>query len=150
MNKLRFFLITFGTANAGLILYGLIALLSPNILVETFSSSVYQIPATATAALSYLSALFRLLGFLNLILGITGLILLWRFRVNREQWLKVSVMIISLLSYLGPIIFDNTVGSIGIFEIIEHILFAGMILSAFTLITIKQHDGRMLRSGKHS
>ena len=111
---------------------------------------MYQIPATATAALSYLSALFRLLGFLNLILGITGLILLWRFRVNREQWLKVSVMIISLLSYLGPIIFDNTVGSIGIFEIIEHILFAGMILSAFALITKKQHDVRMLRSGKHS
>jgi hypothetical protein len=150
LNKLRFFLITFGTANAGLILYGLLALLSPNILVETFSSSVYQFPATATAALTYLSALFRLLGFLNLILGITGLILLWHFRVNREQWLKVSIMIISLLSYLGPIIFDNTVGKIGVFEIIEHILFAGMILSAFTMVTTKHHDGRMLMSGKRS
>ncbi|MBN8579139.1 MAG: hypothetical protein J0L96_00610 [Anaerolineae bacterium] len=138
MNKLRFFLITFGTANAGLILYGLIALLSPNILVETFSSSVYQIPATATAALSYLSALFRLLGFLNLILGITGLILLWRFWSDREPWVKVSIISISMLSYLGPIIFDNTVGSIGVFEFIKHLLFSGMLLSALTITRFRQ------------
>lgn len=135
MNKLRFFFTTFGAANTGLILYGLLALLSPNILVETFSSSVYQFPSTATAATSYLSALFRLLGLLNLLLGIVGLILLWRFRTSREYWLKVSIISISILSYLGPIIFDNTVGSIGVFEFIEHILFAGMLISAFMMTT---------------
>jgi len=138
MNNLRFFFTTFGAGNAGLILYGLFALLSPNNLVETFSSAIYQFPPTATAATSYLSALFRLLGLLNLILGIVGLVLLWRFRVTCEPWLKVSIISISLLSYLGPIIFDNTVGSIGIFELIEHVLFAGMLISAFMMIAQKQ------------
>jgi hypothetical protein len=139
MNKLHFFLITFGTANAGLVLYGLLAMFSPDILVETFSSSVYQFPANAATALTYLSVLFRLLGFLNLILGITGLILLWRYWNNREPWLKVSIISISMLSYLGPIIFDNTVGEIGVFEIIEHLLFAGMLLSTLTMIRFRQH-----------
>lgn len=142
MNKLRFFFLTFGTANAGLILYGLLALLSPSILVESFSSDVYQFPANTVVAITYLSALFRLLGFLNLILGITGLILLWRFRVSREPWLKASVIIVSILSYLGQIIFDNTVGRIGVFEIIEHILFAGMLLAALTMIITRQHTSK--------
>lgn len=139
MNKLRFYFLTFGAANAGLILYGLLSLLSPNSLVETFSSSVYQFPATAVTAIAYLSALFRLLGFLNLILGIIGLILLWRFRVSHEPWLKVTVMVVAILAYLGPIIFDNTVGRIGAFEFIEHILFAGMLLSALTMIFSRQY-----------
>ena len=138
MNKLRFFLFTFGLANAGLILYGLLAMFSPDVLIETFTSSAYQFPADAAPALTYLAALFRLLGFLNLILGITGLILLWRFWNNREPWLKVSIISISMLSYLGPIIFDNTVGSIGVFEFIEHLLFAGMLLSALTMIRFRQ------------
>lgn len=135
MKNEHFFFTAFGAGNAGLIFYGLLALLSPNILVESFSASVYQFPATATTALAYLSALFRLLGFLNLILGIVGLILLWQFRASREHWLKISIILISILSYLGPIIFDNTVGSIGVFEFIEHILFAGMLISAFMMTT---------------
>ena len=138
MNKLRFFLFTFGLANAGLILYGLLAMFSPDALIETFTSSVYQFPTDAAPALTYLAALFRLLGFLNLILGITGLILLWRFWNNREPWLKVSIISISMLSYLGPIIFDNTVGSIGVFEFIKHLLFSGMLLSALTITRFRQ------------
>ena len=40
----------------------------------------------------------------------------------------------SLFSCLGPIVFDNMVGSIGFFEAIEHILFVVMILSAYAML----------------
>jgi len=130
MNRNRLFFFTFGTANIGLILYGLLTLIAPNTLVDSFSSHVYRFPANATLAVEYLTALFRLLGFLNLILGITGVLLLWRYKIDNQPWQLYSIIVISSLAYLGPIVFDNMVGTIGFFEMIEHVIFAAMILSA--------------------
>ena len=95
----------------------------PNVLLDSFSLHVYQFPSDAIIAVDYLSALFRLLGFLNLILGILGLWLLWHYRTSRQTWLVYVIIVSSILSYLGPIIFDNTVGNIGLFEIVEHVIF---------------------------
>src|SRR6266536_5966305 len=119
MIKLRTFFIIYGIANAGLILYGALALLNPNILFESFSVHVYQFPPNANLAVGYLLAVFRLLGLYNLILGVVGLFLLWRYRINHQIWLIYTVIAITVFSYLGPIILDNSVGNIGFFEIIE-------------------------------
>jgi hypothetical protein len=137
--KTRAFLLVYGTADAGLVLYGVFALIRPNLLMEPFSTSVYQFPAEATVAISYLLGLFRLLGFLNLILGSAGLFFLWRYRVTRETWLSYGVAALSFLSYLGPIIFDNTVGQIGFFEVIEHVIFAALIISGLLFFTEKKN-----------
>ena len=118
----------------GLILYGLLALTMPNVLLDSFSLHIYQFPSDATKAVDYLSALFRLLGFLNLILGILGALLLWRYQTNPQDWLVYIIVALSIASYLGPIIFDNTVGNVGFFEIIEHIIFAAMVLSGITML----------------
>ena len=118
----------------GLILYGLLALTMPNVLLDSFSLHVYQFPSDAIVAVDYLSALFRLLGFLNLILGILGLWLLWRYRTSRQTWLAYMIIASSILSYLGPVIFDNTVGNIGIFEIVEHVIFIAMVFSGITML----------------
>ena len=131
---LRIFFITYGAANVSLILYGILALWRPGILLESFLLHVYQFPRTATAAMDYLSALFRLLGFFNLLPGLLGLILLRQYRFNRQQWVLHVVMASSLLAYLGPIVFDNTVGEIGFFEILEHALFVAMILVGIPLL----------------
>jgi hypothetical protein len=88
---------------------------------------VYQFPSEASAALAYLAALFRLLGFFNMLVGILGLWLLWRHWRNPQSWLGRTVITVSLLAYLAPVIFDNTVGHIGLFEILEHILFVAML-----------------------
>lgn len=134
MIELRAFFIIYGIANASLILYGLLALSNPNILLESFSINIYQFPANATLAVGYLLALFRLLGLFNLILGVVGLFLLWRYRINHQIWLIYTVIVLTVFSYLGPIVFDNTVGNIGFFEIIEHAIFAIMLLSAITML----------------
>jgi hypothetical protein len=134
MLKSRIFLLVYGIANLGLVLYGLLALVNPGILLEPFFSYVYQFPGEASVAVTYLAALFRLLGFFNLILGGIGLALLWRFRATQQTWILRLVMISSLLSYIGPVVFDNTVGHIGFFEIIEHILFFAMILSGIPIL----------------
>lgn len=114
-------------ANLGLILYGVLALLNPQVLTDSFSARVYQFPSEASAALAYLAALFRLLGFFNMLVGILGLWLLWRHWRNPQSWLGRTVITVSLLAYLAPVIFDNTVGHIGLFEILEHILFVAML-----------------------
>lgn len=127
--RARFFFITYAAGNLGLIAYGVMALLMPSVLLDSFTLHVYRFPNEATTAIDYLGALFRLLGFLNLILGLLGILLLLRYRIGRQTWVLRSVVVFSLLSYIGPIVFDNTVGTIGFFEIVEHVLFVLMILS---------------------
>lgn len=41
--------------------------------------------------------------------------------------LEGADLISTALAYLGPIVFDNTVGSIGFFEMVEHALFASVV-----------------------
>lgn len=130
----RFFYITYVAGNLGLMLYGVMALLQPSTLLEAFTLHVYQFPDEAITATTYLAALFRLLGFLNAILGLFGLLLLQRYRIDRRAWILRLVIVLSLLAYVGPIVFDNTVGTIGFFEIVEHILFVLMILSGAMML----------------
>jgi hypothetical protein len=115
-------------ANLGLLFYGLLALLNPQILTDSFSAHVYQFPPDASIAQTYLAALFRLLGFFNLLMGSLGLWLLLRHHLNPQPWLERTVMTVSLLAYLAAVIFDNTVGQISYFEIVEHLLFAAMLV----------------------
>lgn len=128
MMKLRFFLITYTAANVSLILYGVLALLMPNILLKPFTEHVYEFPEGALRAITYLTALFRLIGFFNFVLGTLGLLILLRFRKTGEKWSLKIVIASTILAYVGPIVFDNTVGNIGFFEIVELILFVLMVL----------------------
>ncbi len=136
--KTRRFFITYLAANLGLVLYGVLALLMPNILLDSFFLRVYQFPAEATRAIAYLAALFRLIGWFNIIPGIFGLLLLRQLWFSRESWIRRVVIVGTILAYLGPIVFDNTVGSIGFFEIVEHILFVLVIF--FGTITWNDPD----------
>jgi hypothetical protein len=61
----RLFFITYVVANLSLVAYGALALLKPMMLLDPFSLRIYQFPQNATAAVEYLAALFRLLGFFN-------------------------------------------------------------------------------------
>jgi hypothetical protein len=120
----RVFSITYIAANLGLVLYGILALVMPGILLDQFSLHVYQFPSDATGAATYLAALFRLIGYFNILPGLFGLLLLRQLMLSREMWIRRIVIVSTALAYLGPIVFDNTVGSIGFFEIVEHLLFA--------------------------
>jgi hypothetical protein len=108
--------IVYGTANLGLIAYGLLALVRPQAVL-------------ADAGQGYLAAVLRLLGYFNLLLGASGLLLLRRYRIEGQAWVARSVILLALLAYAGPVVFDNTAGSIGPLEILEHVLLAAMVLS---------------------
>jgi hypothetical protein len=136
--KSKAFLFIYTTANLGLIIYGVMAGIVPNVLLNAFSQYVYKFPTDATTAIAYQLALFRLLGYFNLLLGALGLLLLWRWMVQRELWLMMSLIALTTLSYLGPVVLDNTVGHIGIFEVIELVLFVAAVFSGFLMLVDKK------------
>ena len=129
-----FFFVVYVAANLGLVLYGVLALVTPGILLESFSVHVYQFPEDAARATAYLEALFRLLGLLNIIPGMLGLLLLRRLRMSWQPWILRVVIVSTVFAYLGPIVFDNTVGSIGPFEIVEHVLFALVVVLGLIML----------------
>lgn len=139
--KFRIFFITYIVANIGLILYGIIAMIQPEILLESFIVHIYQFPSEATNAVTYLSALFRLLGYLNIIPGILGLVILHRYLSNRQTWNLKVVIATTSFTYLGPIVFDNTVGTIGFFEVLEHVLFMSILIAGFMML---KYEGTMV------
>jgi len=129
----RAFLIVYSIANAGLILYGLLLIRRPFVLLDSLSLPVTQLPES-DFWIDRLLPLFRLLGYLNLLLGALGLFLIWRYQINRQPWLGYAVVTSTILAYLGPIVYDNTAGTVGPFEILELIIFAVMILTGMTMI----------------
>jgi len=137
----RLFFTTYTAANLSLVAYGVLVLVSPAVLVDSFMQRVYAFPPQATTAVAYLAALFRLLGFFNLILGALGLLLLRQVALGRQRWIVNLVIASSLLAYLGPIVFDNTVGHVGVFEIIELALFIAMILSGILMLAGREQAG---------
>jgi hypothetical protein len=70
--KARLFYGVYGAASLGLVLYGLLALANPQVLTDSFAAHVYSFPPGASTALIYLAALYRLLGFFNLLVGSLG------------------------------------------------------------------------------
>lgn len=132
--KARIFVITLAIANLSLILYGISAIVEPGILLEPFSAYVYQFPAEATGATHYLAALYRLLGYFNIVPGVFGLVLLHRYWVTQQEWYARIVVASTALTYVGPVVFDNTAGTIGFFEILEHVLFALVLIVGFTTL----------------
>ncbi len=51
--KSKAFLFTYATANLGLITYGVMVGLAPNVLLDAFSKYVYEFPTGATTAIAY-------------------------------------------------------------------------------------------------
>jgi hypothetical protein len=132
--KSRIFFITYIAANMSLILYGVIALIQPDVLLKPFLAHVFRFPPEATNATTYLSGLYRLLGYFNILPGVFGLLMLYRYGVARQEWYLKIVLASTILAYLGPVVFDNTIGTIGFFEILEHVLFVLILISGFMML----------------
>ena len=68
MMRLRIFFVIYAPANLGFLAYGVLALLNPGALLDSFTVRVYVFPKDATTAVNHLTALFRLVGLFNVIL----------------------------------------------------------------------------------
>jgi len=113
-------------ADLGVLLYGIMAVFSPQIFAEGYQaytgqswSALYSIsPKTA----EYIFLLARLVGVFNIALGVVAtLIVLMSFRKG-ETWSWYALLMGNTLGYLSPMTFDQIVGSIGIFEQLEIVL----------------------------
>ena len=133
MNQLRIFFLTFGLANLGLILYGLLVLIFPENSMDAYFGLVYLYPEDILFSTRFLSAVFRLLALYNLILGGVGSVLLWQYRTHKQPWMAYTVIGLTLLAYLGPIIFTDTFGEVGAYEVMEHALFLLMLASGISM-----------------
>lgn len=136
----RFFFITYVTANAGLVVYGLMALVKPEILLEPFLVHVYQFPPEGIDAVLYLSGLYRLLGYFNIIPGALGLLILYRYWLTRGEWYLRIVIASTFLAYLGPVVFDNTLGMIEFFEILEHVIFVMILITGLIMLARRSRE----------
>jgi hypothetical protein len=132
--KSRLFFIVFGLALGGVVLYGALALVSPGLLLESFEGDGYVLPESAGAVVVYLIGLFRLIGYFNLVLGMLGLVLLRLYAANGTRQLLYVVLATTVLAYAGPVVFDNTVGSVGPAEIAEHVLLAAVIVMGVVMM----------------
>ncbi len=131
--KKRVFLTVYSITNTGLMPYGLLLLWMPAVLLTSLSLAITRFP-DSDFWIDRLLPLFRLLGYLNLLLGAVGLFLILCYQVSGQPGLGYAVVAFSILAYLGPIVYDNTAGTLGPFEILELIIFTAMILSGLTII----------------
>ena len=120
-------------ADAGIALYGVLAVATPSLLTAgyerytgaSWASLVAQAPETA----AYLLLVYRMVGGLNVALGITLIaIIVGPFR-RGERWAWFALLIGNLLGFGVPMTYDQITGAIGFFEILEFVAIAAVLLA---------------------
>ena len=120
-------------ADAGIVLYGVLALATPAILTagyehysgQPWTSLVAQAPETA----AYLLLVYRMVGGLNVALGITLIaIIVGPFR-RGERWAWFTLLGANVLGFGVPMTYDHITGAIGFFEILEFVAIAAVLLA---------------------
>ncbi len=117
------------TVDVGIVVYGLMAAWNPSVLTagfETYTGTVWaEFAAREELAADFIVHGFRLLGIFNVAIGLT-LVIVAATAFRHAQWWSWSVLLIgNTLAFGGPIVYDQVVGAIGVFEILEYVgLFA--------------------------
>lgn len=110
-------------ADLGVLLYGLMATLVPEVLSEGFQAytgqSLSALLSASPKTAEYILLLGRLLGAFNTAFALAVIsIVLMSFRKG-EAWSWYALLIANSAGYFSPIAFDWTIGSVGIFEQLE-------------------------------
>ena len=113
-------------ADLGVLLYGLMVALVPDVLSGGFRVSTGQswsaLLSASPKTAEYLMLLWRLLGALNVAFAVVAIaIVLVSFRKG-EAWSWYALLIGNTIGYCSPIAFDLTVGVVGVFEDLEIVL----------------------------
>ncbi len=115
-------------AQLGVLLYGLLAVLAPDILIGAFENFTGQswsaLLSTNPETAEYILLVVRLVGAYNIAFGVVAIpIVFFSFRKG-EAWSWYALLFGSSAAYLSPMIFDQVVGVIGLFEILEYVFLA--------------------------
>ena len=128
LHKVILYLTTYG-----LVVYGILAIFSPEILAGGFTRFTkqdwtgYQIDSPFVAA--YVILLWRLIGGFNLAIGIVLTFIAWKWLQPGHVWAWTALLLGTLIAYLSPMSLDLSVRSIEFFEVIEFLLFGLFVMS---------------------
>ncbi len=119
-------------------LYGLVVIFQPNLFSENLEIyagvNLDELSKTYKKLTEYIDMVFILNGAFNLMVGIIGIIAVYKsFRV-KKKWLLAIIFITNIIGYLTPMIFDQITGVIRYPELIEIVSFT-LSLIAFIIIT---------------
>lgn len=121
----------------GLAAYGVMAIINPEVLAAGFNTFTnqnwqqFQIDSHIVAA--YVTLLWRLIGVFNLMAGLTLTLVVWRWLRPSHRWAWTTLLLGTIVAYLGPMITDLTVRSIEVFEVFEFLLF-GLFVTTMLLV----------------
>jgi hypothetical protein len=120
-------------ADAAIVLYGALALATPSLLTagyESYSgtswtSLVARTPVTA----AYLLLVYRMVGGLNVALGITLIALIVGPFRRGERWAWFTVLGGNVLGFGAPMTYDQITGAIGFLEVLEFVAIAAVLVA---------------------
>lgn len=134
-------------ADAGMLLYGIMAVAAPATLTAGYESyTTYSwtgLVASTPAFASYILLLYRLIGGLNVGLGIVlTAITLVPYR-RGERWAWFTVLFGNAIGFGVPMVYDRATGAIGPFEVAEYIAVGGIVLALLVFpgpgIRLREH-----------
>jgi hypothetical protein len=125
-------------ADAGMAFYGLQAVATPAMMTagyESYTGSSWTgLVASAPAAASYVLLLYRLVGGLNIALGLVLIAVTIGAYRRGARWAWFTLLAGNAIGFGLPMTYDQITGAIGPFEILEYVA-VGMVLVALLVFS---------------
>jgi hypothetical protein len=110
-------------ADAGVLVYGVMAAVAPRALIpgyESYSSRTWPaLVAADTQTAAFVLLLFRLLGAYNVAFAVLAIAIAATAFRRGEGWAWWALLVGNTLGFGAPMIYDQPVGEIGVFEVLE-------------------------------
>lgn len=134
----------------GILVWGIMALINPNVLTEgyeTFTDRSWEAFANADPeAADFVLAGFRLVGLFNFAVAATLMAVAAMAFRNGQPWAWWTLLAGSTMAISGPIIYDQYVGYIGPYEVLEYVGLLATYVALYATRQIVWGSGR--RSGE--
>lgn len=120
-------------ADAGLLVWGAMAAMAPDILrigYESFTGRSWpELANTSPMTPEFIMLLFRLLGAYNLAFGVLALAIAAVAFRHGDAWAWWALLIGNTIAFGAPMTYDQIVGAIGPFEVLEYVAIIGIYMA---------------------
>ncbi len=123
--RLRYAWVIVLLAEVGVLVYGVMAAVAPSALVpgyESYSSRTWlELVAADTQTAAFILLLFRLLGAYNVAFAVLAIAIAATAFRRGEAWAWWALLAGNTLGFGAPMVYDQIVGEIGVFEMLEFV-----------------------------
>lgn len=120
-------------ADVGIVLYGVMAVAMPQALTagyESYTGSTWaNLDTGAAADASYVLLLYRLVGGLNIGLGLVLIAVVVGAYRRGERWAWFTILAGNAVGFGAPMAYDQVTGAIGTFEVLEFVAVAAVLVA---------------------